>query len=79
MPQTAPDSIHVLWPDEKNYARFNEVCGGTLLPSAEAYKAAADPQLKAFEAQGIKVERLEFDPEELLAFAKGAKSTAISA
>lgn len=61
--------IAVLWPDEKNYARFREVSSGIRAETLEAYRAAIGKDLEAKERAGIKIARVPFDIDELIAFA----------
>ncbi len=67
-----PRPIAILWPDEQNFARFREVCGDIQSQTLNAYLAAIAVDIKAKESRGIIFERIEFDPDDLLAFAKAA-------
>jgi len=63
--------IAVLWPDAANYDRFREISEGDIkAATVEEYYAAVGPNLDHKAASGIHVERVAFDPEELLAYAK---------
>jgi len=63
--------IAVLWPDAANYDRFREISeGGIKSATVEEYQAAIAPDLEKKAASGIHVERIAFDPEELLGWAK---------
>lgn len=63
--------IAVLWPDAANYDRFREICeGGIKSRTVEEYRTAVSPDLEDKAARGIHVERVAFDPEELLAWSK---------
>lgn len=63
--------IAVLWPDTANYDRFREISEGDIKSATvEEYRAAVGPDLNNKAASGIHVERVAFDVEELLTFAK---------
>lgn len=60
----------VLWPDQQNFARFAEICGGLKYDTIEAYLVPLNQYAEEQERLGIPVAKVTFDPEELLAFAK---------
>jgi hypothetical protein len=60
----------LLWPDEQNFARFSEICGGLKYETLEAYLVPLNRYVAEQERLGIPVTKVAFDPEELLAFAK---------
>lgn len=61
--------IATLWPTAENYQRFKEVCSDEIHDTAEAYHASAGRKLDQLAAQGIVIERVPFDPDELAAWA----------
>lgn len=62
--------LAVLWPDERNYERFRAICSvDELHNSLASYRAAANVRLRQLEREGMEIERVSFDTEELLIFA----------
>ena len=67
MPQP---TITILWPDEENYAQFREVSDGIKSPTLEGYRAAISNDLESKERAGIKIEKISFKVDDLIAFAR---------
>lgn len=67
MPQP---TITILWPDEENYPRFGEVSDGIKSPTLEVYRAAISKDLDSKERAGIKIEKMPFEVDDLIAFAR---------
>ncbi|RYE83278.1 MAG: hypothetical protein EOP19_14225 [Hyphomicrobiales bacterium] len=70
--------IAVLWPDEENYARFREISDGVTAATLKDYRASIAKDLEAKERAGIKFDRLPFDVEELLVFARSEGSARVT-
>jgi hypothetical protein len=60
--------IPILWPDEDQYGRFQEICGGKLPPTLQAYQVAVTEKIEKNGWSGL-VKKIRFDPEDLRAFA----------
>lgn len=64
------NKVAVLWPDAANYARFVEVCDDRIKhATVDEYHASAGAKLEQLARQGVAVQRIDFDPDELLRWA----------
>jgi hypothetical protein len=59
-----------LWPSRENYARFRALCDDEVPETFDEFEIAATRQLKAMAREGIHVQRLAFDPDEVAAWCR---------
>ncbi len=69
MPRDDVDQV-MLWPSEKNYARFVAVSEGSVLTDYREFLAAAQELLEQARAAGLNVAKVDPDPDQMAAWCR---------
>ncbi|MDR3527404.1 MAG: hypothetical protein P4L57_08985 [Rhizomicrobium sp.] len=59
-----------LWPNRENYPRFRALCDDDVPPTFDEFEIAATRRLKSLAREGIHIQWVTFDPDEMAAWCR---------
>lgn len=58
----------ILWPSEKHYPRFRDLCTDEVLDTYEEFVRKVEPLVSKLEREGFAVIKIDFDPDDMAAW-----------